>query len=101
MSNCIFCDFVKKIRQTAAVIFAKEDNPPACPQIRPIEQFWSILKQKVYANNWSAQNRDQLIRKIRKCTKEFDMAPILKMFDNLKVKIQKADQHGLRSLTKK
>ena len=52
-------------------------------------------------NNWSAKNRDQLIRKIRKCAKEFDMAPIIKMFDNLKAKIRKANQHGLRSLTKK
>ena len=59
-----------------------------------------MLKAKVYENNWSAKNRDQLIRKIRKCAKEFDMAPIIKMFDNLKAKIKKADQYGLRSLTK-
>ena len=32
---------------------------------------------------------------------EFDMTPIHKMFDHLKGKIMKADQHGLRSLTKK
>ncbi len=32
--------------------------------------------------------------------KEFDMDPIIKMFDHLKAKIKKADQHGLRSLTK-
>ena len=31
----------------------------------------------------------------------FDMDPILKMFDHLKAKIRKADQDGLRSLTKK
>ena len=43
---------------------------------------------------------NQLIRKIRKCANEFDMAPIIKMFDHLKAKIKKADQHGLRSLTK-
>ena len=29
------------------------------------------------------------------------MEPILKMFDHLKAKIRKADQDGLRSLTKK
>ena len=80
---------------------AKEDNPPATLQIRPIKQFWSMLKAKVYENNWNAKNRDQLIRKIRKCAKEFDMEPIIKMFDHLKVKIRKADQDGLRSLTKK
>ena len=60
-----------------------------------------MLKQKVYANNWSAKDRPQLIRKIRKCVKEFDMEPIIKMFDHLKPKILKADQQGLRSLTKK
>ena len=59
-----------------------------------------MLKAKVYENNWSAKNRDQLIRKIRKCANEFDMDPIIKMFDNLKAKIKKADQYGLRSLTK-
>ena len=38
----------------------------------------------------------------QKClSKEFDMDPILKMFDHLKAKIRKADQDGLRSLTKK
>ena len=45
----------------------KEINPPSCPQIRPIEQFWACLKQKVYANNWSASTRDQLISRIKKC----------------------------------
>ena len=40
----------------------------------------------IHANNWSAKSRDQLIRKIQKCVKEFDMAPILKMFDHLKAK---------------
>ena len=60
-----------------------------------------MLKAKVYENNWSAKNRDQLIRKIRKCTKEFDMEPIIEKFDHLKAKIRKADQDGLRGLTKK
>ena len=80
---------------------AKEDNPPATPQIRPIEQFWLLLLAKVYENNWGAKNSDQLVRKIWKCTKKFDMEPIIKMFDDLKAKIRKADQDGLRSLTKK
>ena len=89
------------MKEQGLYVIAKVDNPPACPQIRPIEQFWSMLKQKIYANNWSAKNRVQFIRKIRKCAKEFDMGPIIKMFDHLKPKILKADQHGLRSLTKK
>ena len=57
-------------------------------------------KAKVYENNWSAKNREQLIRKLRKRMKEFDMEPIIKKFDHLKAKIRKADQDRLRSLPK-
>ena len=43
----------------------RHQNPPNAPQIRPIEQYWGILKQKVYQNNWSAQSREQLIARIK------------------------------------
>ena len=36
---------------------------------------WTKKRVKVNANNWSAKNRDQLIRNVWKCSKEFDMAP--------------------------
>ena len=29
----------------------KAKNPPNCPMIRPIEQYWANLKAKVYAND--------------------------------------------------
>ena len=32
--------------------------------------------------------------------KEFDMEPIIRMFENLKFKIRKADEQGLRSINK-
>ena len=43
------------------IFIPKNQIPPAAPQIRPIGQFWAILKQKIYEGNWSAQNRNQLI----------------------------------------
>ena len=48
----------------------RDINPPNAPMIRPIEMYWSILKQKVYESNWSAKNCDQLIRKIKSCAKK-------------------------------
>jgi len=39
----------------------KFENPPNAPQIRPIENYWGILKMKVYEGNWSAKTRDHLI----------------------------------------
>ena len=48
-------------------------NPPNAPKTRPIEDFWGILKGKVYAKNWSAKNIPELKRKIRICLKEKDV----------------------------
>ena len=32
----------------------KNENPPAAPEIRPIERFWAHLKAKVYLDSWEA-----------------------------------------------
>ena len=78
--------------------FPKLHNPPSASQIRPIEVFWSILKQKVYIGNWSAKNRHQLIRRIKKWALKIDPDVITKMFQNLKARIHKANENGLTSL---
>lgn len=77
---------------------AKDDNPPNCPEVRPIENYFSILKQRVYAENWSAENRDQLIRRIKKCAKEISLQTYQSLFCNLKTKIRKASEFGLYSV---
>jgi hypothetical protein len=48
-------------------------NPANAPKTRPIEDFWGILKGKVYAKNWSAKSIPELKRKIRICLKEMDV----------------------------
>jgi hypothetical protein len=35
------------------------------PQLRPIEAFWKMLKDKVYENGWEAKNKHELIKRIR------------------------------------
>ena len=50
----------------------KNDNPANLPEVRPIEDFWSLLKGEVYKNGWKASNLTQLRKKILKCLKNFD-----------------------------
>jgi hypothetical protein len=50
----------------------KVDNPANLPECRSIEDFWSILKGKVYANNWIAKDIPTLKKKIKKCFKEVE-----------------------------
>src|SRR5579883_1551442 len=35
-------------------------NPPAVPQLRPIESFWAIYKRAIYENGWSANTPEEL-----------------------------------------
>ena len=42
------------LKENTLTFVPKLHNPPSVLQIRPIEVFWSILKQKVYSGDWSA-----------------------------------------------
>ena len=56
--------------------FDKVDNSANLPEVRSIEDFWSILKAKVYENNWEAKTLHQLEVRIKKCLKEMDQVTI-------------------------
>ena len=96
-----FHDFVKKLKflsDHGIAYVEKHENPQNAPRIRPIENYWGILKMKVYENNWSADNCDQMIRRIKSKIKEIDQNMVAGMFDNLKAKIHLANTNGLSSL---
>ena len=55
---------------------------------------------KVYEGNWSAKNREALIRRIKMKQKEINQDIVIKMFEKLKQKVHNANQNGLTSLVK-
>ena len=75
------CHYTKEnlafLEENGIAYVKKEENPPSAPQIRPIENYWGILKMKV---------QDQDI--------------VIKMFENLKTKVHMANENGLTSLLK-
>ena len=72
------------MEQNGIAYVKKEENLPSAPQIRPIENYWGILKMKVYEGNWSAKNREALIRRIKMKQKEINQDIVIKMFEKLK-----------------
>ena len=86
------------LKENTLTFVPKLHNPPSVLQIRPIEAFWSILKQKVYSGDWSAKDHSQFFCRIKKCALEIDPDVITKMFQNLKARIHKANENGLTSL---
>ena len=65
----------------------KVDKPANLSEVRPIEDFWSLLKAKVYKNNWEAKTMHQLEIRIEKCLKEVDHVTILKTFACVKKRL--------------
>ena len=55
---------------------------------------------KVYEGNWSAKDREALIRRIKIKQKEIDQDIVIKMFEKLKGKVHRANENGLTSLLK-
>ena len=88
------------LRKNGIAYVEKDENPPNAPQIRPIENYWGILKMKVYEGNWSAKDREALIRRIKIKQKEMDQDIVIEMFENLKTKVHMAKENELTSLLK-
>ena len=50
----------------------KFENVVNVPEIRPIDNFWSILKGNVYKNGWTAENLNKLKARIKYCISKMD-----------------------------
>ena len=50
---------------------------------------------KVYEGNWTAKNREALIRRIKIKQKEIDQDIVIKIFEKLKGKVHAANENGL------
>lgn len=72
----------------------KNCNPPCVPQLRPIENLWSILKTMVYANGWSADTEEQLKRRIKFCLKKLTIDDCQRLFRSTKSRIRLAADNG-------
>lgn len=95
------CHYAKKTLETFDQLninyVTKDLNPPNCPQLRPIEDFWGIWKQLVYENGWTASNLDQLKRRIKYCMKKIDLDIVQKMMGKMKSELRKARAYGVNS----
>ena len=76
----------------------KEENSPNCPQLRPIENFWAIWKQKVYEGGYEAKNLNQLKNRMKKKLKEIDQDVVQRTVMGVQTKIRKAKDNGINSV---
>ena len=73
----------------------KLDNPPNVPECRPIEDFWSILKGKVYERNWQAKNLDHLKKRIKICLGKIDLKLIQDLSKSVLRRVDNVRRNGV------
>ena len=99
LASCHYAKNTVKLLEELEINFvSKEMNPPCCPQLRPIEDFWGILKQLVYEKGWQAENLDQLKRRIKYCLTKVDLSVVHEMMLHVKSHIRKARASGVSSM---
>ncbi len=72
----------------------KKVNPPNVSQIRPIQCFWAILQNKIYANEWTTDLVPKLIRRIKTIIRITPENLAQTLMRGLKTKIRKAADRG-------
>ena len=73
----------------------KIDNPPAVPELRPVKNFWSILKGLVYEKNWEAKTGDDMKNRIKYCLKKVDMDLVNRMVSSVPSNKDHVRHHGI------
>jgi transposase len=105
-NNCIFwpdkasCHYANEVEKWLAQekidLVPYEDNPTNLPQARPIENFWSVLSDKVYAGGWSCQTEEHLRRRIRAKLQEIDQSLYQSIMASVRTKLRTIHEKGPR-----
>lgn len=92
---------IDHLRAENIAFVEKGDNPPAVPELRPIENFWSILKGHVYNGGWEAtgdndkEKERKLKRRIKLSLKKVDQKLIQAMVGDVAKKLDRVRRTGV------
>jgi transposase len=82
-------DVLVRLEELKIEYVPKEENPPNVPQKRPIENFWVILKRKVYINNYPPKDVKCLMAKISKELKSIETTGLCRAMNEVPAKAHK------------
>jgi hypothetical protein len=86
------------LRDQNVTFVPKNMNPANVPKARPIEDFWAILKQNVYNDNWQATNIGQLKKRVTWCLSKLDSKLIQRLAQSTAKRLDTVARHGVDSL---
>lgn len=66
----------------------KAKNPPNCPEIRPIEKFWALMKGKLRKKDNGADDLEKFKKDWRNVSKTIDGTVVQNLMSNIKTKVR-------------
>lgn len=84
----------EELKRLKIPVVARAENPPAVPQLRPIEKFWAQLKAKVYEGGWKAENDTQLRARITHKISHFTPGECQRLMAHVKTNVRRVADHG-------
>ena len=76
----------------------KIDNPANVPKVRPIENFWAFLKQKVYEGSWEARTIPQFRARVNLCLRGITKCTIQRTFSSVHQRLDFVKRNGIEKL---
>jgi len=73
----------------------RDKNPANVPELRPIEDFWTEIKRLVYADNWQAENLNQLRNRIEYCMKKIDQNRVHRLGASTFTRVDRVRRNGM------
>lgn len=86
------CHYSKATKEwygaNGVVLVPKEANPPNCPELRPIERYWALVKRELKKTKKSAKTDKELIRKWKEASRKVPETTIKAMMEGIPEKIK-------------
>lgn len=86
------CHYSKKAiewyQTNSVMIVPKEANPPNCPELRPIERYWALVKKQLKATKGSAQNEKEFGKKWAASTRKVRKETVKALMEGIPEKVK-------------
>lgn len=82
------------LREQNVNFLAKDRNPPNCPQLRAIENFWAIFKSKIFQDGFTPKSISDLQKRAKKVVRTFQESLFERLMKDVGQKIRAAATRG-------
>lgn len=90
LASCHYSNATMKWYEANQVdVISKIMNPPNCPELRPIEKYWAIVKNKLMKNAGAANDVPTMTRKWNQNAGKVSDGLVQKMMSSIKTKTRK------------